>query len=210
MNNERNGDDRILARILGEAAEQDRAEIEAELRARPEIAAEYERLVEEVRAWAKEPVNAPPLCVEELVKAAAAGRDKSAPEAQMVPRPSRLRGWAWAMAAAALLLLALSQVSFQIRFGQSEFHWGKRSPGLPSGMSADLTQLSREITECRKAIQDNARQIQTVALQGRAFEEEARVATERLVRLQQAETQTRYQDVEKLIHLVSFAGPGLP
>ena len=210
MNNERNGDDRILARILGEAAEQDRAEIEAELRARPEIAAEYERLVEEVRAWAKEPVNATPLCVEELVKAAAARRDKSAPEAQMVPRPSRLRGWVWAVAAAALLLFALSQVSFQIRFGQSELNWGKRSPGLPPGMSADLTQLSREISECRKAIQDNARQIQTVALQGRAFEEEARVATERLTRLQQAETQTRYRDVAKLIHLVSFAGPGLP
>jgi hypothetical protein len=207
MRNGKDHENKILTHILGETTDKDRTEMEAELRTRPQDTADYERLVEGVRAWAKEPVDVPPLRFEDL-EAAAKADAGSITRVHDVPRPARaLRAWAWAMAAAALLLFALSQVSFQVRFGASELNWGKRT-SLPANTNANLAQLSREIADCRKALEENAQRIQSVALQGQLFEQEARIATERLVRLQQAESQTRFQDVSKLIQMVSIAGQG--
>ena len=70
MNEREEREQRWLAYFLDELPPEERADVEAELRASPAVADEYRAFVEAVSAWAKEPVSGAPLSVECVCAAA--------------------------------------------------------------------------------------------------------------------------------------------
>ncbi|MBN1545509.1 MAG: hypothetical protein JW902_02500 [Syntrophaceae bacterium] len=192
---------RWMAYFLDEVPPEQRPQIEAELRAAPEEAAEVLDFMEQIADWAKEPVPYTPLDLNDPQFNAEFGRKSR----RFVPLTF---AWPLRWVAVAIVLLALTQLNFSITVGDKTLRWG--SPLTRSDVSRLNAKIACLETELQQVQQDTAQtqtDCQTVALKNLMLEKEFRLTTAQLARNQQIETVTRYRDTQNLIRLAGYDNP---
>jgi hypothetical protein len=113
-----------------------------------------------------------------------------------------VRTWAWTMTAAALLIFALAQTRFTLSIGNTELRWGK---GLQDKeMRTSLENLHYQMDAGFQMADLNRRQIRTLQLKDQQLSESFVQMTSWLARQQQLETETRLQDLKRLIQLTGI------
>jgi hypothetical protein len=199
------GDDerreRWLAYLLGEASPEKHDDIEAEMRHAPEEAAALRAVVEGVSRWAKAPVPYLPANVGELCQ----GLSGASRERGQRRRSFRAwRRWAIAAAAMALLVLAASQARFSVSIGDVTFRWRQEVPSAKeSAHDEQSLELAERIQRLEEVTEIVAGQVESLALQNAAIQEQLRTAAVRLAYSQRAEAEARYRDIEGLLQLTN-------
>ena len=198
---------RWIAHSLGELSEEESRELEEELKTDPERAARYRRLVGEVRQWAAEPTPHRPLDIARLMdEAAREGGDASGPSTPAGrSKPSRVPALAWTLAAAALLVFALSQARFTLQLGEHALHWGAGRGAEPNAEA--LSALRDQTDALLTQLDITRRRLQEVQWQNRRLEASFQQTAAWLSRQQQIESQTRFQDVKRLMQLTGLEDP---
>jgi hypothetical protein len=204
MNPKEEREQRWFAYFLGEVSREEMESIEEELRASPKEAEEYEEFIQSLSQWAKEPVPYQPIHMKGLgiepIRFKDRRKDRSSPAKQrLFPTAGK---WFWGLAAAALLIFAFSQLSFSINFGNTTIKWG-RAPDTEQikQITRELSLVNDQLKKVSEASAENKGYIQTVAMKNLMLENDLQNAVNQLVYYQQIETRTRYNDVQKLLHL---------
>lgn len=114
--------------------------------------------------------------------------------------------WTWSLAAAALLVFALSMTDFTIRFGQTELTWGRPAadPAVDA-VSAQLAGIAAELGELAQETLVSRDQIRQLAEWNAEIEQDFLLTTSELMRIQDYESQMRYQDDQNLLTLAGFS-----
>lgn len=113
-----------------------------------------------------------------------------------------VRIWAWTMAAAALLIFALAQTQFTLSIGNTELRWGKNLQDKEIRTSLENLQYQMDVGFQMADL--NQRQIRALQLKGQQLSESFVQMTSWLARQQQLETETRLQDLKRLIQLTGI------
>jgi len=186
--------ERWLAHLLGEAPPEVRDVIEAEMREERGEAAALRAVVEGVSRWAKEPVSCPP-------------KDARWFHRGLSGVSRRVwRRWALAAAAAVLLVLAASQARFSVSVGDVTFRWRQEASNAGQNVyEKQVPELAERIQRLEEVSEIVAGQIESLALQNAAFQEQLRIAAVRLAYSQRAQAEARYRDIEGFLQLT--AGP---
>lgn len=217
MNAKDKREERWIAYHLGELNHEQRREVETEFKESPAAAAEYENLVRGIGRWADEPVPYTPLKIESL------GLENIQPEktSPFRRRLERLRQWIpsapWSLgfAAAALAAFVLYQSEFSFKIGRIDLRWGKSGPPEEvAALQQKIEFLTAQYGDLSTAVDANKTKIRETVLQGTLqgayLEDQINDATVQLVRLQQAESQTRYHDVQNLMYLAGLDNTRTP
>jgi len=117
------------------------------------------------------------------------------------------RTWAWIMAAAALLIFALVQVRFTLSIGNTELRWGKDVQDKE--IRTSLENMQYQIEAGFQMADLTQRQIRTLRLEDQRLRESFVQMTTWLAHQQQLETETRFQDLKRLIHLTGLEDPSV-
>lgn len=162
----------------------------------PEDTPELRPLIQEVLAWTGEAVDLPVLDVESLMAITSNGE-------KQVKSPKSRGNWAlrvgWLMVAAASLLLVLSFSPIRVEWGGIALQIGgvtRNDTELPQRLEALEARFNLERNTFFAAMQD-------LKAQTRSIQFELHKATTDLVRAQEAESMTRYNDISRLLYMTS-------
>ena len=187
-------EERWMAYYLDELEPDERAVVEAELKASPDEAAAYRQFVEAVADWATEPIPCEPLSAADIRETV------SARQACHPSPPSRRLAWACGLAAAVLVVMGVVLAGGSVTVGGATVSWGPQR----AGESEQLAAVAQQLHALEQLIAENRGQIQAVGIQNAALANEFRYATAQLAREQRIETQTRYRDVKQVAQLVGW------
>ncbi len=212
MKPEPSREDQWMAYHLGELPEEDRARVEAELNASPELAESYRRFAAAITAWATEEVPDRPF---DFATFRAAQENRESPDADAtVPASPRKKfswpgRWTWALAAAALLLFALSGTQFTLTFGSATLRWGtaKQSAGEEETLQAQLNQAREQLVLLQGGLEQNTEILQAIARRQIETEKHFTEVTKRLGYYQQVEAAMRYRDTNALMNELAAYQP---
>jgi hypothetical protein len=210
MSHQNPREERWIAYHLGELSPAERREVEAELKASPHAAADYERLIQGIARWATEPVPYTPLRIENLgIEELKAGAKASGRVIEGWRRLIRPKSWVWGFAAAAACLLIFMQAEFSFRLGKVNLEWGAPAADPETAQLRDqVDRLTAQLAGMSESIQTQDKLIRDVAytssLQDALLESQLDSATSQLVRFVQSESQTRYQDFQNFLQLAGL------
>lgn len=215
MSAEDKREERWIAYHLGELTPAERTAIDAELAEDPEKAGEYKRLVDGIAAWAEEPSPYRPLDLESLnlEQSGALRPGRWASFGRRLKETFGLGGsLAWGLAAAALFVFVLSQTQFTLSIGNTTLYWGEPAPAEPDEeLQMQVAALAGQLGDVKETMLANGSRIQSVALDATArdlyLERSLRESESHLVDLQEAESRTRYRDMESMMRLVGYVDP---
>jgi len=211
MKPERAREDQWMAYHLEELSEEDRARVESELKASPELAESYRRFADALRLWATEEIAARPFDIEAFRASQETRRlpQERTPLKSVTPGlrflPGRL---AWALAAAALVLFALSQTHFTLTLGNATLHWGTPKRGdAETALRAQLDESQDQLALLQGGMEQNMEILQAIAQRQIDTEKHFIEVTDRLGYYQQVEAATRYRDTNALMNELAAYQP---
>lgn len=184
---DRQDEERRLAQIIGDAP------LDCARDANDDVA--MESVAATVRDWAREASPG----FEELDIARIADAPDSTPSWR---RLFHMRSLAWPLAFA-VMAVAIAQSSFVIRVGDTTIAWGTVGS---DGSDRSIAELKATIAELQAQSLALAGQVESVSSTTVQLTQTAA----QLARNQQAETLTRYQDMQSLMQLASQRGNGNP
>ncbi len=214
MNPDTSRQDQWMAYHLGELPEAERARVEAELNASPELAESYRRFAAAFGAWATEEVAQRPFDFQAFraKQESRRGADVLAvPPPALRKKPFLPGRLAWALAAAALLLFALSKTQFTVTLGNTTLRWGAAEPAAKSekedALRAQLVDTQDQLATLQGGMEQNTQILQAIAQRQIDTEKRFTDVTDRLSYYQQVEAATRYRDTNALINELAAYRP---
>jgi hypothetical protein len=194
MDTDNNREERWYAYFLGDLNANEALEVEAEMRAHPETAAEARTAFEQLQAWSAEPVPYEPFNLNAV-------SHKDVLQFQSEYGIKRRKRWAWLrptpLIAAAVLLLALTQVQFTISAGGNTFTWGQK-PVAESPVQED-TEMASRLETLEQAAAEIGSAIEELEVRDSIMVEQFEHNASELARNQQLESQARLRDMQRMM-----------